>query len=146
MEHYTLFCRQIEGKYPNYAGVIPQNNNIEVIVDRQAFVNALKRISVFTNQGTNLIKLGISSGNINLTAQDIDFSTSANDNIPCQYEGEQISIGFKAALLIDILAGIPTTEVRILLSDPSRAGLILPLENEENEDLLTLLMPMLINE
>lgn len=146
MPNYMLICRQIEGKFPNYQGVIPQSNPIEVIVDRQHFTNAIKRISVFTNQGTNLIKLSISHGNINLSAQDIDFSTSANENINCQYEGEPISIGFKAALLIDILGGISSTDVRILLSDSSRAGLILPFENEANEDLLTLLMPMLINE
>lgn len=146
MPNYTLISRQIEGNFPNCSGVIPKNNNIEVIIDRQIFANAIRRIAAFTNQGTNLIKLSITSGNINLSAQDIDFNTSANDNIPCQYEGEPISIGFKAALLSDILAGITSTEVRLLLSDPSRAGLILPFENEENEDLLTLLMPMLINE
>lgn len=146
MPNYMLVCRQIESKYPNYQGVIPQSSPIEVIVDRQTFVNAIKRISVFTNQGTNLIKLSISRGCIDLSAQDIDFSTSANESISCQYEGEPISIGFKAALLVDILSGISASEVRILLSDPSRAGLILPLENEENEDMLTLLMPMLIND
>ena len=146
MPHYTLYCRQIEGKYPNYAAVIPQNNDIEVIVDRASFANAIKRIAVFTNQGTNLIKIDINQGEIRLSAQDIDFSTSAEDKIPCQYDGEPISIGFKAALLIEIVSSISTAEIRILLSDPSRAGLILPVENEENEDLLCLLMPMLINE
>ncbi|MGM9806265.1 MAG: DNA polymerase III subunit beta [Candidatus Aphodosoma sp.] len=146
MPNYMLICRQIEGKFPNYQGVIPQNNPIEVIVDRQAFTNAIKRIAVFTNQGTNLIKIGISQGTINLSAQDIDFSTSANENISCQYEGDPISIGFKAPLLIDNLSGISSQDVRILLSDPTRAGLILPFENEENEDMLTLLMPMLIND
>ena len=81
-----------------------------------------------------------------LSAQDIDFSISAQETIPCQFEGESINIGFKAPLLVDILNGISSNEVRLQLADPSRAGIILPLENEENEDMLTLLMPMLINE
>jgi DNA polymerase-3 subunit beta len=81
-----------------------------------------------------------------LSAQDIDFSISAKETIPCQFEGEPINIGFKAPLLVDILNGISSNEVRLQLADPSRAGIILPLENEENEDMLTLLMPMLINE
>lgn len=146
MSHYHMICRQIEGKFPNYNGVIPQNNPYEIIIDRLQFINAIKRIAVFANQGTYLIKLGISSGQMQLSAQDIDFSQSAQEKLPCQYEGDPINIGFKAPLLIDILNGITGNEVRVQLADPSRAGIILPLENEENEDMLTLLMPMLINE
>lgn len=145
MPNYHMICRQIEGKFPNYNGVIPQNNPYEIIIDRLAFINALKRTSVFAS-GIALVKLGISSGKLQLSAQDIDFSQSAQETLPCQYEGDPINIGFKAPLLIDILNGISGNEVRVLLADPSRAGIVLPLENEENEDMLTLLMPMLINE
>ena len=143
---YRMICRQIEGRFPNYNGVIPQNNPYEIILDRHQFISALKRILAFANQGTYLVKLSIEAGRMTLSAQDIDFSISAKETIPCQFEGEPINIGFKAPLLVDILNGISSNEVRLQLADPSRAGIILPLENEENEDMLTLLMPMLINE
>ena len=142
----VIVCRQIEGRFPNYNGVIPQNNPYEIILDRHHFISAIKRILAFANQGTYLVKLSIESGRMTLSAQDIDFSISAKETIPCQFEGEPINIGFKAPLLVDILNGISSNEVRLQLADPSRAGIILPLENEENEDMLTLLMPMLINE
>ena len=143
---YRMICRQIEGRFPNYNGVIPQNNPYEIILDRHHFISAIKRIIAFANQGTYLVKLSIESGRMTLSAQDIDFSISAKETIPCQFEGEPINIGFKAPLLVDILNGISSNEVRLQLADPSRAGIILPFENEENEDMLTLLMPMLINE
>ena len=146
MPSYVMICRQIEGRFPNYNGVIPQNNPYEIILDRHQFISSIKRIIAFANQGTYLVKLSISTGKMTLSAQDIDFSISAQETIPCQFEGEPINIGFKAPLLIDILNGISSNEVRLQLADPSRAGIILPLENEENEDMLTLLMPMLINE
>lgn len=146
MPSYHMICRQIEGRFPNYNGVIPQNNPYEIILDRHQFISSIKRIIAFANQGTYLIKLSISTGKMTLSAQDIDFSISAQETIPCQFEGEPINIGFKAPLLVDILNGISSNEVRLQLADPSRAGIILPLENEENEDMLTLLMPMLINE
>lgn len=143
---YQLICRQIEGKYPNYNNVIPQNNPYKLIADRLVLINALKRIMVFANQGTHLIKFAINSGNITLSAQDIDFSISAEERIPCQYDGDPIHIGFKGPLLIDILNGITSSDVIIELSDPTRAGIILPFENEPDEDLLMLIMPMLIND
>jgi DNA polymerase-3 subunit beta len=146
MPTYHMICRQIEGRFPNYNGVIPQNNPHEIILDRHQFISSIKRIIAFANQGTYLIKLSIASGRMTLSAQDIDFSISAQETIPCQFEGESINIGFKAPLLVDILNGISSDEVRLQLADPSRAGIILPFENEENEDMLTLLMPMLINE
>ena len=110
------------------------------------FINALKRVMAFANQGTMLVKLAISAGSIQLSAQDIDFSISAEERIACQYEGDAIHIGFKAPLLIDILNGISSADIIMELADPSRAGIILPFENEQDEDLLMLLMPMLIND
>jgi DNA polymerase-3 subunit beta len=101
---------------------------------------------VFSNQGTGLVKLSIKTNEILLSAQDIDFSISAEEKIACQYEGENINIGFKAPFLIDILNNISSSDIIIELADPSRAGVILPLENEPNEELLTLIMPMLIND
>lgn len=146
MEGYRMVCRQINGKYPNYNSVIPTNNPYEIIIDRQTFANAIKRIIPFANQASQLIKLTIESGSITLLAQDIDFSNAAQEKISCQFEGDPINIGFKATLLADILSDFSSDEVRLQLADPSRAGIILPSENEENEDLLMLLMPMLIND
>ena len=141
-----VVCRQIEGRFPNYNAVIPQNNQNHVTVDRQTLINACKRVAVFANTGTSLLKLAISENSIHISAQDIDFSTSADETIACSYSGTPMSIGFKAPFLIEILGAITSDEVVLELADPARAGLILPTENEPNQDLLMLLMPMLLND
>lgn len=146
MSSYTMTCRFIEGRYPNYNSVIPENNSNKVILDRLTFLNALKRVSVFSNSSSNLVRLQLSDKDIVISAQDIDFSTAAEEVIACDYSGTPMSIGFKSNFLIDILSNIPASEVSLELSDPSRAGLIIPTENEEEEDLLMLLMPMMLND
>lgn len=146
LSNYTVFCRLVEGRFPNYNVVIPQNNPYKVLVDRLSFLNTLKRVAIFANQSSSLVKMVISNNKIELTTQDIDFSTSAEETISCQYEGERITIGFKAQFIIDIVSNLNTQEIVLELADPSRAGLFLPLQNEENEDLLMLLMPMLLND
>ena len=142
----TIVCRQIEGRFPNYNAVIPQQNQNIVTVDRQTIVNACKRVAVFANNGTAQLRLALSENQIKISAQDIDFSTSAEETISCDYNGTPMAIGFKAPFLIDILASITSDDVQLKLADPARAGLILPAENEENEDVLMLLMPMLLND
>lgn len=148
LSHYKMFCRQIEGRFPNYENVIPkQEDNInKVVVDRISLVNALRRVSLFTNQANNLIKLALDNNSLNISAQDIDFSISAEETLECQYAGQMLTIGFKSQFLIEILNNISSMEVLIELSDPSRAGLILPYEQNEDENLLMLLMPMLLND
>jgi DNA polymerase III subunit beta len=146
LSNYTMICRQVEGRYPNYSGVIPKENPYKVIVDRVTLLNALKRVSVFSNQASNLVKLQILTNQICISAQDIDFSISAEETINCQYEDDQIKIGFKSAFLIEILNNINSSDVILELTDPSRAGIIVPFENEDNEDILMLLMPMLLND
>lgn len=141
-----VVCRQIEGRFPNYNAVIPQNNQNKVVVDRQTIINACKRVAVFANTGTSLLKLALSENQIKISAQDIDFSTSAEETIACSYTGAPMAIGFKAPFLIEIIGSIASDEVVLELADPARAGLILPAENEPNEDLLMLLMPMLLND
>ena len=141
-----VVCRQIEGRFPNYNAVIPQNNTNIVTVDRQTIVNACKRVAVFANTSTSLLKLSLAENMMKISAQDIDFSTSAEETIACSYEGEPMAIGFKAPFLIEILGAVSSGEVMLKLADPARAGLVLPTENTENEDLLMLLMPMLLNE
>ncbi|MGI6048019.1 MAG: DNA polymerase III subunit beta [Petrimonas sp.] len=146
MSNFVMICRFVEGRYPNYNSVIPQNNPNNVTLDRLSLLNALKRVSVFSNPASSLVKLQMSEDKIVISAQDIDFLISAEEIIPCQYNGNVMNIGFKAVFLIDILNNIPATDVKIELSDPSRAGIIVPFENEENEDMLTLLMPMMLND
>ena len=141
-----IVCRQIEGRYPNYNAVIPQSNQNIVTVDRQTIINACKRVAVFANNGTAQLRLALSENQIKISAQDIDFSTSAEETITCAYNGTPMAIGFKAPFLIDLLSSIASDDVLLKLADPARAGLILPAENEANEDVLMLLMPMLLND
>ena len=141
-----VVCRQIEGRFPNYNAVIPQSNQNVVTVDRQTLINACKRVAVFANNGTAQLRLALSENQIKISAQDIDFSTSAEEIISCEYAGTPMAIGFKAPFLIDLLNSIESADVQLKLADPARAGLILPAENAENEDVLMLLMPMLLND
>lgn len=142
----VMLCRQIEGRYPNYNGVIPQNNTNVATLDRLTFLNACKRVAVFANSGTSLIKLALTENQINISAQDIDFSTSAEETIACSYEGAPINIGFKAPFLVELLGYIESQDVELRLADSARAGLIAPTDSKEQEDLLMLLMPMLLND
>lgn len=139
-----IVCRQIEGRFPNYNAVIPQSNQNIVTVDRQTIINACKRVAVFANNGTAQLRLTLTENSIKISAQDIDFSTSAEETITCDYNGTPMAIGFKAPFLIDLLGSITSADVLLKLADPARAGLLLPAENEENEDVLMLLMPMLL--
>jgi len=146
LTEYKVVSRLVEGNYPNYNSVIPTNNPRKITVDRIELLNTLKRVSVFSNQASNLVKLELTGNQIKVSAQDIDFSISAYERINCQYEGEEIEIGFKSVFLLEILANISSQDVVIELADPTRAGLFLPSEPDtDSEDLLMLLMPMMIN-
>lgn len=142
---HKVICRLLEGNYPNYEAVIPNNNTNKLIIDRVDFYNSLRRVSVFSNQASNLIKLSISPNELIISAQDIDFSISGLERVKCQFEGENMDIGFKSSFLIEILDNLPTEDIQVDLSDPTKAGLLLPLNSEiENEDILMLLMPMMV--
>ena len=146
LSEYEMICRLQEGQYPNYETVIPTNNPNRLTISRADFATVLKRVSVFSSS-SNLIKLDIKADQVTVTAQDIDFSISAYEKINAQYEGEDMLIGFKSAFLVDILNAMNTENVVLQMSDPSRAGVIVPLEKEsEEEDELMLLMPMMIND
>lgn len=143
---YKLVCRLVEGNYPNYNSVIPSNNPNKLVADRLDLINSLRRVSVFSSQASNLVKLELSANQITVSAQDIDFSISAYEKLQCQYEGDDMEIGFKSTFLIEILNNLASREVVLELSDPSRAGLLFPLEKDStDEDVLMLLMPMMIN-
>ena len=146
LPNYQLVCRLVEGNYPSYNSVIPTENPNRVTIDRLQILNSLKRVSVFSNQASNLVKLQLKGNEMTISAQDIDFSISAYERVACQYEGDDLEIGFKSVFLVEILQNLQTADVVIELSDPSRAGIILPLEKEnDDEDVLMLLMPMMIN-
>jgi DNA polymerase-3 subunit beta len=146
LSNYKIVCRLVEGNYPNYNSVIPKNNPRKITIDRIEFFNTLKRVSVFSNQASNLVKLQLKGNQVMVSAQDIDFSISAYERIKCQYEGDEIEIGFKSVFLLEILSNIGSQDVMIELADPTRAGLFLPvISDNESEDLLMLLMPMMIN-
>jgi DNA polymerase-3 subunit beta len=146
MTEYRLVCRLVEGNYPSYSSVIPTENPNKLTIDRQEFLNTLRRVSVFSNQASNLVKLQLTGNQVTVSAQDIDFSISAYERIKCQYEGDEMEIGFKSTFLLEILANLASSDVILELSDPTRAGILLPAEQDnESEDVLMLLMPMMIN-
>ena len=146
LSEYKMVCRLVEGNYPSYNSVIPTNNPNKFTIDRIEFLNTLKRVSVFSNQASNLVKLQLNGNQLTVSAQDIDFSISAYERLNCQYEGEDMEIGFKSTFLMEILSNLSTRDIVMELSDPTRAGLILPSAPEkEEEDVLMLLMPMMIS-
>ena len=140
---YSLTTRFINGKYPNYESVIPKNNPYEMLVDRLQMLNAVRRVSVFSSVG-GLVTLDLSESEVKVHTQDVDFSTYADEAIPCDYKGQSMVMGFNDDKLVEILGNMPCEMVKLTLSDPSRAGVFMPEKNEEGEDLLVLLMPMMI--
>ncbi|MBQ2033087.1 MAG: DNA polymerase III subunit beta [Alistipes sp.] len=146
LKNYKLVCRLIEGNYPNYNAVIPAANPNKVLVDRVELLNGIKRVAVCSNPTTNLIRMDIANNKVNLTAQDIDFSVSANETISCSYEGTPVTIGFKSTFLVEILSNIETPTVVVELADSTRAGVFKPVyDDKQSSESLMLLMPMMIN-
>ena len=145
-EDGQIICRLIEGRYPNYNSVIPQSNPNQLTVDRMGLLSALRRVQPFSNDSSNLIRFHVENGTLQLDAEDYDFSKTATERLVCDYNGMPMSIGFKGSSFIDILNNFECDQVIIHLADPSRAGLVLPAEQPENQDVLMLMMPMLIND
>lgn len=141
----VMRCRLIDGRYPNYNSVIPNNPN-EVTVDRRGLQSALRRVLPFASESSQLIRFHIESGRFEVSSEDIDFSTSAKEQLSCEYNGSPINIGFKGSSLMEILSNLTSDNIIIQLADPSRAGIIVPAEQPENEDILMLIMPMLLND
>ena len=142
----VLFCRLIEGRYPNYNSVIPQNNPNQLNIDRRSLIGALKRVLPFASESSQLIRFHLEAGKLELSSEDIDFATSAKEVVTCEYAGQSMNIGFKGSSLSQILNNLQGDEVQIELADPSRAGIIVPAQQPENEDVLMLIMPMLLND
>jgi DNA polymerase-3 subunit beta len=141
----VLVCRLIDGKYPNYEAVIPKENPNVLVIDRLQFMSSIKRVSIFANKTTHQIKLKLAGSELSLSAEDIDFANEANERLTCNYDGDDMEIGFNSRFLVEMLNNLESTEVRLEMSEPSRAGLLKPSEKEENEDILMLVMPVMLN-
>ena len=143
---YTMSCRLIEGKFPNYNSVIPQNNPNLMTVNRQSLIAALRRILIFSNVGSPLVKLHIEPGRLEVSTKDMDYRRSGQESLLCEFDGAPLSIGFKGTLLVELLNNLEDEEVIFRLADPSRAGIIVPAQQEENKEIVMLLMPMMLND
>lgn len=145
-DNFTMVCRQIEGRFPNYNSVIPQNNPNILRVNRMDILSALKRISPFSSDASNLIRFHVENNTLQLDAEDMNLSKTATEKMLGEYNGQPMSIGFKGVSLIELLQNIESNEVELKLAEPSRAGLFVPVEQLEGQDILILMMPMLIND
>ncbi len=142
-ETYTVSCQFLNGKYPNYKAAIPQSNPYDVIVDRVTFLNAVRRVAVFATEG-GLIQLEISNSRIDIKTQDLNYSSSARECVDCDYTGDTLTMGFNKDKIIEVLSNINCDSINLKLSAPGRPGLFMPIEQEEKEDWLALLMPMVM--
>jgi DNA polymerase-3 subunit beta len=140
----SLICRLIDERYPDYQAVIPEENPNKLTINRTEFLNSIKRSSIYGNKTTNQVNIKITGSELTIHAEDIDLSNEAVERLGCDYTGEDMEIGFNSRLLIEMLQNLSTPDIIIELSSPSRAGIILPSENVEHENLLMLLMPMMI--
>ena len=146
-DNIELICRLIDGKYPNYEAVIPKENPNKLIVDRIAFLNTIRRVAIFANQSTHQIRIKMNGQEINISAEDIDYSNEAKERLACNYEGESMEIGFNSKFLQEMLNNIDNEMIVIEMSLPNRAGILLPADNEnQNEDILMLVMPVMLNQ
>jgi DNA polymerase-3 subunit beta len=140
-----MICSLIDERYPDYENVIPKDNVNVMTIGRMELLSSLKRIAIYANKTTNQVKLKIAGSELQISAEDLDFSNEANERLSCEHDGEDIVIGFNARFLIEMLSNMESKEVVMKLSEPNRAGLLLPKEMEEDEDLLMLVMPVMLN-
>lgn len=145
IENVSLICRFIEQRFPDYNAVIPKENQNMLIVNRQELLSSLRRTTIFSNKTTNQVLFKITGQELNISAQDLDFSNEANESLPCDYKGDDMDIAFNSKFLIDMLNNVDGEEVLFELSTPNRAGLIKPVVQEEPYNLMMLVMPVMIN-
>ncbi|HQV77774.1 MAG TPA: DNA polymerase III subunit beta [Chitinophagales bacterium] len=144
-DNIQLICRLIDAKYPDYNAVIPKENPNLLTVQKDDFFSSLKRTSIFSNKTTHQVVLKMSGSELTVSAQDLDFSNEASEKLSCEYLGNAMEIGFNAKFLLEMLSSLDSTDINIELSTPNRAGIIRPSIKEENEDLLMLVMPVMLN-
>ncbi|MES2874581.1 MAG: DNA polymerase III subunit beta [Bacteroidota bacterium] len=141
----NLICRLIDERYPDYEAVIPKDNPNKLVIDRSLFLNCLRRVVIFANKTTHQVRLKISGSELNISSEDIDFANEAHERLSCQYEGEDMEIGFNAKFLIEMLNNLGGEEVLLEMSTPNRAGLLMPQTHDDQEDVLMLVMPVMLN-
>jgi DNA polymerase-3 subunit beta len=140
-----MICRLIDERFPDYENVIPQNNPYKMRIARTELLSTLKRISIYSNKTTHQIRLSVGDSNLEISAEDLDYSNEAKEKLTCEYDGEPIEIGFNAKFLIEMLNNLNTDKLVLEMSQPNRAGLIIPEDKDENEDMLMLVMPVMLN-
>ncbi len=141
----NLICRLIDERYPDYEAVIPKDNPNKLVIDRSLFLNCLRRVVIFANKTTHQVRLKINGSELNISSEDIDFANEAHERLTCQYEGEDMEIGFNAKFLIEMLNNLGGEEVLLEMSSPNRAGLLMPQTHDDQEDVLMLVMPVMLN-
>ncbi|MEX0882085.1 MAG: DNA polymerase III subunit beta [Cyclobacteriaceae bacterium] len=140
-----MICRLIDERFPDYENVIPMDNNNDMSINRIEFLGSLRRIAIYANKTTHQVRLKLTGSELQISAEDLDFSNEANERLSCEHEGEDIEIGFNAKFLVEMLNNITAKEVTLKFSAPNRAGLILPSDMSENEDILMLVMPVMLS-
>jgi DNA polymerase-3 subunit beta len=141
-----MICRLIDERFPDYDNVIPSVNNIKMSIERSDLLGALRRISIYANKTTHQVRLKITGSELQVSAEDLDFSNEANERLSCEHDGEDIEIGFNAKFLIEMLTNMDSDKIKLMMSAPNKAGVILPAEKDANEDILMLVMPVMLNQ
>ncbi len=143
--HIKMICRLIDERFPDYENVIPKNNPNKMTIERAKFLSSLKRIAIYSNKTTHQIRLKISADELTISAEDLDYSNEATEKLGCEFVGEDMEIGFNAKFLAEMLSNMNTDVLTFEMSQPNRAGLLIPKEQQENEDMLMLVMPVMLN-
>ncbi|HRI79425.1 MAG TPA: DNA polymerase III subunit beta [Cyclobacteriaceae bacterium] len=141
-----MICRLIDERFPDYENVIPASSTIKMTISRGDFLSSLKRISIYANKTTHQVRLKITGSELQVSAEDLDFSNEANERLSCEHEGEDIEIGFNARFMIEMLSNLDTDQIKLNMSAPNKAGVILPVEKDKSEDILMLVMPVMLNQ
>jgi DNA polymerase-3 subunit beta len=146
-EDTTIICRLIDGKYPNYEAVIPKENPNRLIISRTQFLNSVRRVSIFSNKTTHQIRLKMAGAELNISAEDLDYSNKADERLTCDYQGDDMQIGFNSRFLIEMLNNLTCEEVSLEMSLPNRAGILTPVDGlDEGERVTMLVMPVMLNQ
>jgi len=145
-EDTQLICRLIDGKYPNYEAVIPKENPNKLVIDRSQFLSSVRRVSIFSNKTTHQVRLKIAGAELNISAEDIDYSNKAEERLTCSYQGDDMQIGFNSRFLTEMLNNLNANEVQLEMSLPNRAGILTPVDGlDEGEKITMLVMPVMLN-
>ncbi|MBV1887900.1 MAG: DNA polymerase III subunit beta [Urechidicola sp.] len=145
-DNIVLECRLIDGKYPNYEAVIPKENPNKLTVDRSSFLNSTRRVSIFSSKTTHQIRLKMAGTELNISAEDIDYSNKADERLNCEYQGDDMQIGFNSRFLTEMLSNLDSNEITIEMSLPNRAGILTPIDGvEDGEQITMLVMPVMLN-